>query len=62
MVSTLHSTDMKARLAKLTRFIVLEIGILFLFLIAFLVRNGLFSKKKDEDPWLWFYLKLIEKV
>lgn len=54
--------DMKARLQKLTRFIVLENIILVIFMLAFLVRNGIFSKSKKDDPWLWWYLKLIEKI
>lgn len=46
----------------MTRFIVLENVILVIFLLAYVVRVGVFKKKKETDPWMWFYLKLVEKV
>ena len=61
-MKTMKRSDIQARLQKLTRFIILENLVLVVFLFAYLIRTVVFKKAKEDDPWLWFYLKLIEKV
>ena len=53
---------LKAKLQRMTSFIVYEIGILFLIFLAWLTRTQAFGDAKDNDKWLWWGLKLIEKV
>jgi len=53
---------LKAKLQRMTSFIVYEIGLLFLIFLAWLTRTQAFGDAKDNDKWLWWGLKLIEKV
>lgn len=57
----MKKSDMKARLAKLTRFMILVAIVLGVWIIWYGIRTVGFGKKKDTHPWLWFYLKLIDK-
>lgn len=54
--------EFKRQLTKLTVFIILENVVLLLLLLVFIIRTFFFSGDKDNKPWLWFWLKQVEKV
>jgi hypothetical protein len=61
-MKTMKDQAMKRQLTKLTMFIVVENLTLLLLLVVFCIRTFFFKKDKDEKPWTWFYLKLLEKM
>lgn len=61
-MSQIANKEFKAQLIRLTIFIILENIVLLLLLGAFVIRTFFFSSAKDDKPWLWFWLKTVEKV
>ena len=52
----------QAKLSRLTRFIASEVVVMTAFLAVVGIRRFLFGWAEAEDPWLWFWLKVVEKV
>ena len=54
--------EFKRQLQKLTLFIILENVVLIMLLIVFVVRTFMLSGAKAKKPWLWFWMKTLEKT
>lgn len=61
-IRRMKTQKLNAQLMRLTIFIILENIVLLMLLIAFVIRTTMFKSAKEKRPWLWFYLKTLEKV